>query len=1116
MLISNDSFDFLTHLSVIGQTRFQIFLDVLLSPIPWMFLLAGLFLAYLLWGQELLVRLQNLRRESGSFSNQVNEVIGEQNQLLNSLDLQNGADRKKWQFDLENSEEEMNLLNRRLSMLSEASEKARRELSETRKSLSLLEAEHEILKRKDESLCNEVKAREQEVMALQNSLQKQEKEAGQLIEERALLIQNHRVREEEWGALLRTKEEAAEQLTQNRFEMENRINELDLEINHFSEKVSTLEAELLDKQEDHQLLEELVVQRDLEVSQLREEREGFRTALEDRIRDLTQKRLDSEGAFAALKEVEREKNAEIAHLRSGLKDHDGLRSRIDHLEEVHGNRGRELEHLKRERIELENRINELEAAADDKDYKIAVLEEDLLEKQGARQLLDEVDVIIAKHDSELNRLREERETVKLEMEGRVQHLDQQLNDQHNELAGICEEKNALHLEINLLQNELKAREGLRSRIDHLEGVIGDRDQELEYLKRERIELQEGLKSKNLEIEHLREKELRLETLQFEREELQLKVAERENLDLEKRDLEWCLGERSEELRLARKEAEALENEIAVMRREIEEKVGAQSNRIGDLQNLLGDRDRDLECLRVEQDALRSSLAERETELDELRFEKDGLVVHLDTVRNELNSVSNLEPRIRELESILDEKERQIGELRSCNESLTGNGRGMGSRIQELEWLLGERDGELENLRNERAALHHQLGELENIRNEASAKDQMGHRIAELEWYLGERDADLARLRAEREGFLNNQFSAHVALEDDARVAEMNRHIGELERTIEERDRDLSILRCERDQICEALESKSEKASLTDKTDNPVILEYIQRVDDLEKQIIEKDQLLEALRRENETNARLKETDIKGRKTARSPGSIARESDEEFARCLSERDQEILTLRNQLSAQQGLAGKVVDLETQVEERELEVERLKASLAVARERARLVSLVLEEFEMRDRLIDEAGGMSSSTESNRFAASENGKTSGEPIVAMIGEDQDLQIDMNHEAAEDAVAVKALPVISAENAFANDAIKYDHRLGPIFNSRPRHVDDLEKLSGLSLDFAEMLNNFGVYRYKQIALWAPRQLKEIRLLLDINGGDDLETWVQEAIDLHREKYREEINLTVG
>ncbi len=80
------------------------------------------------------------------------------------------------------------------------------------------------------------------------------------------------------------------------------------------------------------------------------------------------------------------------------------------------------------------------------------------------------------------------------------------------------------------------------------------------------------------------------------------------------------------------------------------------------------------------------------------------------------------------------------------------------------------------------------------------------------------------------------------------------------------------------------------------------------------------------------------------------------------------------------------------------------------------------------------------------------------------------------------------------------------DEKLGLVFDSAPEDVDDLTQISGVGNVLQDKLNDFGVYRFEQIAAWDATLIAEFSKRLTFKGRVERENWVSQAQDLAKKR----------
>ena len=128
----------------------------------------------------------------------------------------------------------------------------------------------------------------------------------------------------------------------------------------------------------------------------------------------------------------------------------------------------------------------------------------------------------------------------------------------------------------------------------------------------------------------------------------------------------------------------------------------------------------------------------------------------------------------------------------------------------------------------------------------------------------------------------------------------------------------------------------------------------------------------------------------------------------------------------------------------------------------------------------------------------------------------------DIEDEIEEpEAIMGEATPSESASNekpasppaasGGSDQRVHSDPYLGLIYTSPPPHIDDLTHLKGVASVIERRLNEFGVYTFKQIALWTEEHMREFSRRLSFKDRISRERWVEQARELHFQKYAERV-----
>ncbi|MEM9284183.1 MAG: 50S ribosomal protein L21, partial [Verrucomicrobiota bacterium] len=88
---------------------------------------------------------------------------------------------------------------------------------------------------------------------------------------------------------------------------------------------------------------------------------------------------------------------------------------------------------------------------------------------------------------------------------------------------------------------------------------------------------------------------------------------------------------------------------------------------------------------------------------------------------------------------------------------------------------------------------------------------------------------------------------------------------------------------------------------------------------------------------------------------------------------------------------------------------------------------------------------------------------------------------------------------------------VEEDQTLGLVFKQAPAEEDDLTRIKGVAGVLKGKLNDFGVYRFKQIALWNDAVIEEFAERLSFKDRIQRDDWRTQAKELHEEKYGEKL-----
>lgn len=101
--------------------------------------------------------------------------------------------------------------------------------------------------------------------------------------------------------------------------------------------------------------------------------------------------------------------------------------------------------------------------------------------------------------------------------------------------------------------------------------------------------------------------------------------------------------------------------------------------------------------------------------------------------------------------------------------------------------------------------------------------------------------------------------------------------------------------------------------------------------------------------------------------------------------------------------------------------------------------------------------------------------------------------------------------PAAGTTDVVLDSRLLSDPHLGLVYASRPSLSDELSHLKGVASTIERKLNDYGVYTFKQIALWSEENIREFSTLLAFKDRIHREQWVEQARELHFQKYGERL-----
>ena len=94
---------------------------------------------------------------------------------------------------------------------------------------------------------------------------------------------------------------------------------------------------------------------------------------------------------------------------------------------------------------------------------------------------------------------------------------------------------------------------------------------------------------------------------------------------------------------------------------------------------------------------------------------------------------------------------------------------------------------------------------------------------------------------------------------------------------------------------------------------------------------------------------------------------------------------------------------------------------------------------------------------------------------------------------------------------SYEGEDVRFDDKLGVLYNAKPYTVDDLKLIRGVEVDIEEKLNALGIYRYRQIANWEVEHMTSFSNHIGFPDKIEQEDWKVQAKRFHLAQYGEVI-----
>jgi predicted flap endonuclease-1-like 5' DNA nuclease len=123
----------------------------------------------------------------------------------------------------------------------------------------------------------------------------------------------------------------------------------------------------------------------------------------------------------------------------------------------------------------------------------------------------------------------------------------------------------------------------------------------------------------------------------------------------------------------------------------------------------------------------------------------------------------------------------------------------------------------------------------------------------------------------------------------------------------------------------------------------------------------------------------------------------------------------------------------------------------------------------------------------------------------------DQENTPPTDEEQPGDPDTVSGIAPAGFDSKIASGQMIYDEKLGAIYAGQPDDADDLTKIKGIGKVLNGKLNKFGIYKFKQIALWDEANITVFAERFSFKDRIFRDDWPSQARKFHQEEYDEEI-----
>ncbi|XP_052472496.1 nuclear mitotic apparatus protein 1 isoform X2 [Carassius gibelio] len=655
----------------------------------------------------------------------------------------------------------------------------------------------------------------------------------------------------------------------------------------------------------------------------------------------------------------------------------------------------EWEKLKQELADLTLKLAQLQDTIFHLEKEKAEVEALLAEERGSfEKETKRLQMVVFDLEQSINSIRLERETLQEALWTQKEMLTAQISALESDVSRLQQVEMQLTSEIKISADLRQQREELEGKVASLDEMVNALHAEIQGLEEERASQQDALNALIVDLQSTR---ATIQEYEKKLEEHQKVVQENESLKKEACTLQHELDEHlqtsrdlQEQIHILRQEKTGEENKVS----QALDKIESLRTQIMDLSEQISLKDEEIRNLRNEYDSLGNELKlvkEQNIEINEMI--RSNRKEHEETVKKlqqELDSASSTALEKQEEMLVLSvevtslkeqicrysenemQKQQELSFLEAQHNVLKENMTSIQNQLAEVTSTASQKESELHLLQQElchQETLREKAQDLEKARREELERtvSELQATILEVTSIVSQKEAYLSSLQDE----MKDQQLRAKQCEDDLRN-ELKEKVGNLQELLDTANRDAA----DKDHLLQSLNQKLKQIELLCQQKEKDVMDIHQVKEDLEKRITEQKQLLdeyqqnlEILRKEKDDlsthGSSLREEICRSQQemsVLQADRDVLKENLAalqyqmvELTTTVSQKESELLLLQQELSYQETLREKALELETikrkefEKNVSELQAKILEVSTLASQREAQVISL---QNEMKDQ--------------------------------------------------------------------------------------------------------------------------------------------------------------------